>query len=333
MKALALFSGGLDSMLAIKLITNQGIEVHALHFDIGFSKNENILKTLEHRAAEAGASFERVNITNKYLRNVLFSPKYGYGKAFNPCIDCHGYMFKTAICLLEEHKASFVISGEVLGQRPMSQRSEAMRQVKKLSGNGEIILRPMCAKLLPPSLPEINGWVDREKLEAINGRSRARQTELATLFGFSEWASAGGGCPYTDKGFSARIRDWMAHEGKGREMDELDLQSLRYGRHLRFDSGAKLIIGRDESENNALLGLFDSGLNKQYIKAQIDNFTGAFVLVSKSANQSERELSARFALTYGKSENGKCYEVKIGDELINTSAFASKDEAKKYLVG
>lgn len=333
MRALALFSGGLDSMLAIKLITNQGIKVHALHLDIGFSKNENMLKTLEHRAAEAGASFERVNITNKYLRDVLFSPKYGYGKAFNPCIDCHGYMFKTAICLLEEHKASFVISGEVLGQRPMSQRNEAMNQVKKLSGNGEIILRPLCAKLLPPSLPEINGWVDREKLEAINGRSRARQTELATLFGFSEWASAGGGCPYTDQGFSTRIRDWMAHEGKRREMDELDLQSLRYGRHLRLDSGAKLIIGRDESENNALLGLFDSGLNKQYIKAQIDNFTGAFVLVSKSANQSERELSARFALTYGKSESGKCYEVKIEGELINTSAFASKDEAKKYLVG
>ena len=111
MKALALFSGGLDSMLAIKLITNQGIEVHALHFDIGFSRDENMLKTLERRAAEAGASFERVNITNKYLRDVLFSPKYGYGKAFNPCIDCHGYMFKTAICLLEEHKASFVISG------------------------------------------------------------------------------------------------------------------------------------------------------------------------------------------------------------------------------
>ncbi|MDD0856097.1 7-cyano-7-deazaguanine synthase [Campylobacter magnus] len=333
MKALALFSGGLDSMLAIKLITNQGIEVHALHFDIGFSRDENMLKTLERRAAEAGASFERVNITNKYLRDVLFSPKYGYGKAFNPCIDCHGYMFKTAICLLEEHKASFVISGEVLGQRPMSQRNEAMNQVKKLSGNGEIILRPLCAKLLPPSLPELRGFVDREKLEAINGRSRARQTELATLFGFSEWASPGGGCPYTDQGFSARIQDWMAHEGKGREMDELDLQSLRYGRHLRLENGAKLIIGRDERENNSLLELFNSGLNKQYMKAQIDNFTGAFVLVSKSANESERELSARFALTYGKSENGKCYEVKIGDELINTSAFASKDEAKKYLVG
>ena len=333
MKALALFSGGLDSMLAIKLITNQGIKVHALHFDIGFSRDENMLKTLERRAAEAGASFERVNITNKYLRDVLFSPKYGYGKAFNPCIDCHGYMFKTAICMLEEHKASFVISGEVLGQRPMSQRNEAMNQVKKLSGNGEIILRPLCAKLLPPSLPELRGFVDREKLEAINGRSRARQTELATLFGFSERDSHSGGCPYQDQGFSARIQDWMAHEGKGQDMDELDLQSLRYGRHLRLGSGAKLIIGRDERENNALLELFNSGLNKQYMKAQIDNFTGAFVLVSKSADENERELSARFALTYGKSESGKCYEVKIGDELINTSAFASKDEAKKYLVG
>lgn len=333
MKALALFSGGLDSMLAIKLITSQGIDVHALHFDIGFSKNENMLKTLERRAAEAGASFERVNITNKYLRDVLFSPKYGYGKAFNPCIDCHGYMFKTAIDMLEPLGASFVISGEVLGQRPMSQRGEAMNQVKKLSGNGDVILRPMCAKLLPPSMAELEGWVDRERLEAINGRSRARQTELATLFGFSEWASPGGGCPYTDQGFSARIRDWMAHEGKGRDMDELDLQSLRYGRHLRLGSGAKVIIGRDESENNALLELFNTGLDEQYFCVRIENFTGAFVLVSKSADEIEREITARFGLTYGKSEGGKSYEVKIGDELINASAFASKDEAKKYLVG
>lgn len=333
MKALALFSGGLDSMLAIKLITSQGIDVHALHFDIGFSRDEDMLSVLKRRAAEAGASFERVNITNRYLRDVLFSPKYGYGKAFNPCIDCHGYMFKTAISMLEPLGASFVISGEVLGQRPMSQRSEAMNQVKKLSGNGDVILRPLCAKLLPPSMAELNGWVDRERLEGINGRSRARQTELATLFGFSEWASPGGGCPYTDQGFSARIRDWMAHEGKGRDMDELDLQSLRYGRHLRLGSGAKLIIGRDESENKALLELFNSGLDEQYFHARIADFTGACVLVSKGADEAERAVAARFALTYGKSEVAKSYEVKIGSECLSAFAFESKAEAKKYLVG
>ena len=332
MKALALFSGGLDSMLAIKLITKQGIEVRALHFDIGFSDNENALKILERRANEAGATFERVNIVNKYLADVLFSPKYGYGKAFNPCVDCHGYMFKTAFAMLEDYKASFVISGEVLGQRPMSQRSDAMNQVKKLSGNDDLVLRPMCAKLLPPSLPEREGWVNRELLEGISGRSRARQSELASEFGFSEWASAGGGCPYTDQGFSARIRDFLAFEGKSRNMDELDLRALRYGRQLRLNNGAKVIVGRDESENLRLKELFHSGLNERYEIARIENFIGALVLISKDANDDEKVLCAKIALSYGKSEKDKNYEVKIGAFSTKTCAFENKAQMKEFLV-
>lgn len=332
MTSLALFSGGLDSMLAIKLITNQGIKVHALHFDIGFSDDEKLLKTLENRAKEAGASFERVNIINPYLRDVLFSPKYGYGKAFNPCIDCHGYMFKTAFAMLKDYDASFVISGEVLGQRPMSQRSDAMKQVKKLSGEADLVLRPLCAKLLPPSLPQREGWVKTELLEGISGRSRSRQSELARLFGFSEWASPGGGCPYTDQGFSARIRDFMAHEGQDRQMRECDLQSLRYGRHLRMASGAKIIIGRDESENARLISLFESELCADFWCVSVEDFVGAFVIISKKASQSELEFGARVALTYGKNDPEKIYEVKIGPQTLNAKALPSKDEVKKYLI-
>lgn len=332
MKALALFSGGLDSMLAIKLITKQGVAVHALHFDIGFGDDENALKILEKRANEAGATFERVNIVNKYLADVLFSPKYGYGKAFNPCIDCHGYMFKTAFSMLEPYNASFVISGEVLGQRPMSQRGEAMNQVKKLSGNDDLVLRPMCAKLLPPSLPEREGWVNRELLESISGRSRTRQNKLASEFGFSEWASPGGGCPYTDQGFSARIRDFLAYEGQKRSMDELDLRSLRYGRQLRLNGGAKLIVGRDESENKRLKELFNSGLNERFDLVEIADFVGPLALISKGANDDEKSLSAKITLSYGKSEKGKTYEVKIGSFTCKACAFDDKAKIKEFLV-
>ena len=144
MKALALFSGGLDSMLAIKLITLQGIEVTAIYMDIGFGGKEDKSELLKKRANMAGADFKIVDIRNKYLQNVLLNPKYGYGKHFNPCIDCHAYMFKTALSMLKSLDASFLITGEVLGQRPMSQRKEALNQVLNLSGDEDLlILRPL----------------------------------------------------------------------------------------------------------------------------------------------------------------------------------------------
>ena len=152
MKALALFSGGLDSMLAVKLIVSQGIKVLALNMDIGFGGKDDKSEIMRRRAAAAGADFKSVDIRSEYLRQVLFEPKYGYGKHFNPCIDCHGYMFKTALAMLQSEEASFIITGEVLGQRPMSQRAQALAQVGGLSGDEEgLILRPLCAKLLPPT--------------------------------------------------------------------------------------------------------------------------------------------------------------------------------------
>ncbi|EMF4788755.1 argininosuccinate synthase, partial [Campylobacter coli] len=180
MKALALFSGGLDSMLAMKLITAQGIEVKALNINIGFGSTSDKSEIMKKRAAMVGADFEMIDVRNSYLQEVLFNPQYGYGKHFNPCIDCHAFMFKTALAMLKEENASFIITGEVLGQRPMSQRSDAMAKVKKLALDEEdLILRPMCAKNLPLTKPEREGWVDREKLEGISGRSRKRQLELA----------------------------------------------------------------------------------------------------------------------------------------------------------
>ncbi|MBC8764515.1 argininosuccinate synthase domain-containing protein, partial [Campylobacter jejuni] len=203
MKALALFSGGLDSMLAMKLITAQGIEVKALNINIGFGSTSDKSEIMKKRAAMVGADFEMIDVRNSYLQEVLFNPQYGYGKHFNPCIDCHAFMFKTALAMLKEENASFIITGEVLGQRPMSQRSDAMAKVKKLALDEEdLILRPMCAKNLPLTKPEREGWVDREKLEGISGRSRKRQLELAAKFGLEDFESPGGGCLLTLDSFA-----------------------------------------------------------------------------------------------------------------------------------
>ena len=208
MKALVLFSGGLDSMISIKLLASQGIEVTAIHIDIGFSGDEKKAEILRRRANEAGAEFKIVDIRNEYLREVLFTPKHGYGKHFNPCIDCHGYMFKTALAMMSAEGASFIATGEVIGQRPMSQRRDAMVQVKNAAGDeDDLILRPMSAQLMKPTKPEREGWVDRSKLLGISGRDRKRQLALAKEFGFSEFETPGGGCLLTIESLSNKIKD------------------------------------------------------------------------------------------------------------------------------
>jgi len=330
-------------MLACKLMTMQGIEVVALHFDIGVDVSSEKLKVLEDHAHEAGATFHVVDVRERYLNEVLFSPRYGYGKAFNPCVDCHGFMFRTALSLLDEFGASFVISGEVLGQRPMSQRSEALRQVRGLAGcEEELVLRPMCAKLLKPTKPEIEGWVDREKLLGLSGRGREKQMELAAKFGFKSFESPGGGCAFTMADFAAKILDFLRFEGgvKFEKKDELrgldlrgvmsvaDLQSLRFGRHLRLDGGAKLIIGRDEADNAKL----DALENERFERVNFD-LVGAHALLSREASEEDKMMAARLVLTYCKFENGKSYEARVGERILRgVTPLASKEEAKRFFV-
>ncbi len=189
MRALALFSGGLDSMLAVKLITEQGIDVTALYIDIGFGSKQERAELLASRAKMVGAEFEIVDTKEQFISEILFDPKYGYGKNFNPCIDCHANMFRIAKALMPTYDARFIVTGEVVGQRPMSQRAEAIRNVTRLAGDeeGGLILRPLSAKLMAPTVPEKEGWVDRERLLGIEGRGREIQLQLAEKYGFEEY--------------------------------------------------------------------------------------------------------------------------------------------------
>lgn len=324
MRALCLFSGGLDSMLSVKLITNQNIKVTALFMDIGFGSAIVDEEKLAKRANFLGADFKLVNIRQRYLDEVLFNPKYGYGKHFNPCIDCHGFMFNTALSLLKEYDASFVISGEVLGQRPMSQRKNALNSVRKIANDSDLILRPMSAKLMSPTKPEILGWVDREKLLDISGRGRSRQLELAKEFGFSEFDSPSGGCLLTLEHFSNKIKDHV----KFAKFDEEDIDLLKFGRHLRLPNNTKLIIGRNEEDNINL----DKIKNSKFHKIRSSSLIGPISFIEKTNDLEDFTLAARLILTYSKTNKEEIYKLKIGDLTLDEKPFESKEKALEFLV-
>ncbi|MEG2220129.1 MAG: 7-cyano-7-deazaguanine synthase [Cetobacterium sp.] len=246
MKALALFSGGLDSALAIKVIKDQGIEVIALNFVSHFFGGKN--EKAENMAKQLGVQLEYVNFSSIHT-DILKNPVHGRGKNMNPCIDCHALMFKTAGDLMEKFGASFIISGEVLGQRPMSQNYQALEKVKALSpGLEDLIVRPLSAKLLPESKPERLGWVDRSQLLDIQGRSRKVQMELMESYGLVDYPTPGGGCLLTDPGYSKRLKI-LEQDGLLEDENSNLFHLLKIGRFFRFEKGKYLIVGREEQDN------------------------------------------------------------------------------------
>lgn len=248
-KAIVLLSGGLDSMLAIKVLQEQGIEVVAMNFYIEFAvcggkSNEGVAQKA---ARMLNVPLTTVDITQEYLE-MFKNPAHGYGANINPCIDCKIFMLKKAKERMQEIGASFLVTGEVLGERPMSQRRDALNIIERDAGVRGILLRPLSAKLLPPTIPEKEGVVDREKLLDISGRSRKPQMELAEKYGIKEYPNPAGGCLLTDPGFADRIKELIEHN----ELTLDNLKLLKCGRHFRISSTAKLVVGRDDSDNDLI---------------------------------------------------------------------------------
>ncbi len=323
MRAISLFSGGLDSMLAVKLMIEQGIDVTALYIKTGFGSTHDITDELAKRAVMAGADFVMADVREEYIQDILFDPVYGYGKNFNPCIDCHGYMFKIARAMMKDIGASFLVTGEVVGQRPMSQRADALKQVSKLAGDNDdkLILRPLCAKLLEPTKPELEGWVDREKLLDISGRARNRQLEMSVSYGWEDYESPGGGCLLTDPAFSAKLREFVDHE----ELHVEDIDLLKFGRHFRLPDGAKLVVGRHQEDNESLQNV----QNQDYLPILLP-VPGPFSLLQKSATPNEVELALQIALTYGKSDPAETYTIEYNGTEYLVQPFETKAEAQRY---
>ena len=325
MKAIALFSGGLDSTLAMKLIIDQGIDVVACNISTGFGSIKDRKAHMQNMCDQVGATLRIVDIQDEYLADVLFTPKYGYGKNFNPCIDCHGKMFEVAKRLMVEEGASFLISGEVLGQRPMSQNGESLQKVLDISDCNGLLLRPMSAKALEPTIPEINGWVDRDKLEEIVGRNRERQMELATQFGLVDFEKPGGGCLLTDEHFSRKIRDLVTHD---ESFIKADIPTLKYGRQLRLPHGAKLIIGRNEEENVKL----EEIVNPKYVHITTELF-GPHCLLTTNANDEDKALAAKFVLAYCKPDFTGAQELLFDNTpFVSDMDGITRNDAQKYLI-
>ncbi len=310
-------------MIAIKLMRDQNIDVTALHIKIGFGSVKDVSEDMRRRAEIAGADFKMVDVRESYIQDILFSPVYGYGKNFNPCIDCHGYMFTIAKAMMKDLDASFLVTGEVVGQRPMSQRSDALKQVQKLADDTDekLILRPLSAQLMDPTTPELEGWVDREQLLDISGRSRERQLSMAKAWGWEDFESPGGGCLLTEPVYGQKIKEFIKFDEFG--VNDIDL--LKFGRHFRLPDGAKLVVGRNKEDNESLQML----LNEDYYPIKLP-VVGPYSLLHKDSTASDIELALQIALTYGKCEQGVEYTVEYLNESYMITPFDNKAQAQQY---
>ena len=288
MKALALFSGGLDSILAAKLILDQGIEVVAVTFSLPFiaEKEDQDSKA----AARLGITHVKVEVGDEYLE-VVRNPTYGYGSGMNPCIDCRIYMLREAKKRMHEIGAAFIITGDVLGERPMSQHRKALELEEQEAGLQGLIVRPLSAQLLPETIPERERWVDRGKLLAIRGKSRKPQIALAAQFGLQgAYPSPSGGCLLTYREFAVKLKDLFEHDER---VTMRDIKLLKLGRHFRLGT-AKLIVGRNESENSRLVALKEP---EEYAFEVLD-YGSPITILQGSHTQEVIELAARLTARY-----------------------------------
>ena len=323
MKALAVFSGGLDSMLAAELIRAKGIDVLGLFFETPF-----FTSTRARRSAEViHLPLKVADLTEPHLE-VVKNPRHGYGGNMNPCIDCHALMLRKAGDRLVEEGADFLITGEVLGQRPMSQNLRALSTVAAWSGYQGLILRPLSAKLLPVTVPEEKGWVRREELMGFSGRSRKPQMELARTFHIPEYPSPAGGCLLTDPIFSRRLRDLLSSRPRS-EVREIEL--LKVGRHFRFGEKAKAVVGRNKKENEHILSL----VGDLDLVIKVDSVPGPVVVVTGEISPEVEALAVALAISYSDAGDGELAEVKClksGSERRESGTGRPKSEFRPFMI-
>ena len=319
-KAVALISGGLDSLLATKLIQQQDIEVEGINFFTGFcveghthairNRDRNRVKRNNALwvAEQLGIKLHIIDVVEEY-KNVVINPKHGYGANLNPCLDCKVFMVRKAYEWIKQHDFDFIITGEVIGQRPKSQLKKFMPVIAGESGADDLLLRPLCAQNLSPTRPEIEGWVDRKKLKDITGRSRKPQMALAAEFGFEDYAQPAGGCCFlTDKSYSVKLQDLWNNRGS-REYELDDIMLLKVGRHIRPCKSFKLIIAREEGENHFL-----GGYKRQFQTLKTVSHAGPLALIEGGPlGQQQLELAAAITARYSKGRDADSVELLFSD--------------------
>lgn len=303
-KAVGLLSGGLDSTLAVKMMIDQGVDVIVLNFVTPFCTCTR--KGCRHEATRVAELYEvpiKIISAGKEYINMIRNPKYGYGSNMNPCIDCRIFMFKKAKKYMEEIGANFIFTGEVLGQRPMSQYKKAMKRIEKESDLEKLVVRPLSAKLLEATIPEEKQWIDRERLLSIQGRRRLPQIELANGLGIKDYPCPAGGCRLTDPGFAKRLRESFEHG----EDKIKDIQLLKYGRHFRINNDAKVVVGRNEEENKILLSFFD----KDDVLIEVMGVGSPIVLLKGSKSKDDIKKAAVLCMKYSDANDEKNTDIKI----------------------
>ena len=259
---------------------------------------------------------------------MLQNPPHGYGKNMNPCIDCHAMMFREAARLLERLGPGFLFSGEVLGERPMSQNRQSLATVAKTSGAPDMILRPLSAKLLEPTKPELDGMVERELLLDLQGRSRKPQFALAKQWGITQFPNPGGGCLLTDPPFSRRLRDLLDHQS---DITRVDLELLNIGRHLRVRPDLKIIAGRDEKDNQRLMSI----VRDTDTLISLVDFPGPTVLMPGNASDDDLLLGARVCVSFSSARTGGDVDVFLHRKGISSTLKASalpRDQIEAWLL-
>jgi len=339
-KAIGLVSGGLDSALAVAVVKRQGIDVLALHVAIGYSSafmrreiaGERPADIAAEESARMSAAFgvpaRVLDFTEEYF-GVLLSPRHGYGANVNPCIDCHLFMIRKAKELMAREGAHFVFTGEVLGQRPMSQNYKALTLIENECGLEGLLVRPLSARLLPETAAEKNDWIRREALLDIQGRSRRRQMELAVELGVTGYSSPAGGCMLTDENYARKLRDWMNHPS-GAALTHEETLLFSVGRHFRFSPEVKIVVGRREAENLYL----ERAWQGAWLAVPLES-PGPTVLVQGRPADEDLGLAASFVARYCDAKGSPAVKVAVrrGDEeRIFEVAPASEDLVERFRI-
>jgi tRNA-uridine 2-sulfurtransferase len=306
-RAVALYSGGLDSTLAILAVMKQGIEVKAVtflnHFGCDITDKSSCSKNPFAAAQQFGFEVKLCHLSDKFI-NIVKNPKFGHGKNMNPCMDCRILMLNEAKVFMEMVNADFIITGEVIGQRPMSQRRDALDIIDRETGLRGHILRPLSAKLLKPTIPEQKGIVNRDLLYGFGGRTRKPQMALAAEFGLTDYPAPASGCLLTERNYSYRLSESLAYD-KDPSPDDLNL--LRVGRHFRLSDTCKVIIGRDEGENNAILAI----VGEKGLFLRIEDHASPISVIRGEANDELVRIAASLCARYSDGKHLPELHVKI----------------------
>lgn len=331
-KGIGLLSGGLDSALAALVLRDAGADVECLHFFTGFCvtghnsrvgrKDRPIMNHALQVAAEMSIPVELIDVAEDYLPMVL-RPRFGYGKHMNPCVDCRVFMLERAKAYMEKTGADFIFTGEVLGQRPKSQTRRSLETIEREAGLEDRLLRPLSALLMAPTAVERAGLVDRQRLYDIQGRGRKRQIDLARRYGLSQFMQPAGGCCFlTDRAYSNKLRDVIRNKPNGRLTVE-DIFVLGVGRHFRLSSELKLVIGRDEIENNFL-----SHYSRECWLGRVDGFAGPTAVVMGRVSDEQWRTAASVVARYSDGNREPSVDVRFtfGGEMRVVNARPATDE-------